>query len=54
MLKYLLFIFFIWFIIKIIRFVLRILLTKNNTYKKENRKRKTGMDIMDADYEEVE
>ena len=54
MFKYFLFIIFIWFIIRIIRFVLSIVLTKNNTSKKENRKRKTGMEIMDADYEEVE
>ena len=45
---------FIWVILKITRFLLSIALTKKYSYKKENRKRKTGMEIMDADYEEVE
>ena len=54
MFKILLFIIFIWVILKITRFLLSIALTKKYSYKKENRKRKTGMEIMDADYEEVE
>ena len=54
MIKYLLVVLLIWIIIKISKFILGIHLIRDNLPKKENNNRKSGMDIMDADYEDVE
>jgi len=54
MINILFFILLIWIIIKISKFISRVHLIKDNLPKKENDNRKSGMDIMDADYEEVE
>ena len=54
MLKYLFIILLFWVILKISSFVSKIQLFRKNISPKENKNRKSGMDIMDADYEEVE
>ena len=54
MLKFLSVILLIWIIVKISKFISVIQLIRKNTPKKENKNPKYGMDIMDADYEEVE
>ena len=45
---------FIWVIYQIKKFISRILITNWKDVKKDKVSRKSGMDIQDADYEEVE
>ena len=54
MLKFLFFSLIIWIILKMINFISRIQLIRKNTPKKETKNHKSGMNILDADYEEVE
>jgi len=54
MLKFLFVILLIWIILKISKLISGIQLIRKKTSKKENMHHKSGMDIMDADYEEVE
>ena len=49
-----LFILLIWFITKIIKLFFSIKVSRKHTLKKESKYQNTRMDIMDADYEEVE
>jgi len=45
----------IWFILKIKRFISGIQITSGKTaFNKKKKSRKIGMDIQDADYEDVE
>ena len=44
----------IWIIFKITKFILSFQIVRKNIPNKKNDIRKSGMDIMDADYEEVE
>ena len=54
MIKLLILILLVWIITKIINYFSFISSTKQDTSKKTSKDRKTMMDIVDADYEEVE
>ena len=43
-----------WVTLKISNHIIKIQLFRKNRPQKYNKNRKSGMDIMDADYEEVE
>ena len=51
--KILLFIVLLGIIYRINKFILGIQISKSNNRKKENKTRKSKMDIMDGDYEEI-
>jgi len=54
MIKLLLIILLFWVTLKISNYILKIQFFRKNIPQKDNKNRKSGMDIMDADYEEVE
>jgi len=54
MMKILLIIVFLWMVYRINKLIAGIQINKSNNRRKENKSRQSEMDILDADYEEME
>ena len=54
MMKILLIIVLLWIVYQLNKFIASIQISKSNNRKKENKTRQSRMDILDADYEEME